>query len=293
MVFLKEYIMFTTCQSLAKGITHIQKKTQERERERENSSWAVQAFKGAGKQFFLQWPDPDFNSPPPFFHPSPLAFLVKLLSLVIIAHPCALSDMNCPGLEASCICASSLLTMNSRTDCQEFLLKLHHLALTVAEKLLTLLEGFGSYCQASWWQVWGMQTDCYTLVFNNHLLWRCSRKKQLELITETDRETLRKKSLGVKVLLELNPDETNQWGICLQLVIVVINIEVKYDIILSFASLVCSETINWNRNTYNVLPILCTQNFKICDNALWYLMVVLAKRMRYWPPQIPLMKCFD
>lgn len=137
-----------------------------------------------------------------------------------------------------------------------------------------------------------METDCYTLVFSNHLLWRCSRKKQLELITETDRETLRKKSLGVKVLLELNPDETNQWGICLQLVIVVINIEVKYDIILSFASLVCSETINWNRNTYNVLPILYTQNFKIRDNALWYLYGSIGKKNEILTPTNPFNEVF-
>lgn len=75
--------------------------------------------------------------------------------------------------------------------------------------------------------------------------------------------------------------------------IVVINTEVKYDIVLSFASLVCSEIINWNRNTYSVLPIPDTQKFKICDNATWYLYGNIGKKNEIFTKKMPLMKCFD
>lgn len=162
-----------------------------RERERENSSWAVQVFTGAGKQFFLQWSGTDSALPHPVFHPSPLAFLAKLLSLVSIAHLCALSDTNRPGIEAPCISSSALLTRN-RTDCQEFLLQLHHLALTAAEKLQTLSEGFGPYSQAPWCQVSGdggcpLRTDCYTLVSATPPSLEMLFKTKIIRINNTDR----------------------------------------------------------------------------------------------------------
>lgn len=95
-----------------------------------------------------------FTSPPPLFHPSPSAVLMQLLSLVSATHLCVPSDMNHPEMKAHCVSASWLLALNRRTYCQEFLLQLRHLALTVAEKLLTLSEAFSPYSQASWWQVW-------------------------------------------------------------------------------------------------------------------------------------------
>lgn len=40
---------------------------------------------------------------------------------------------------------------------------------------------------------------------------------------------------------------------------------------LLFASSVCLETINLNRNAYSVLSTSDKHNFKIQDNAMWYL----------------------
>lgn len=101
------------------------------------------------KVVFFAMNGPRVTSPSLLYQPSPIAFLVKLLSLVSIAHPCTLSDMNCPGIEAPGISSSALQAMN-RTDCQAFLLQLHRLALIAAEKLQTLSEGFGPFSQAPW-----------------------------------------------------------------------------------------------------------------------------------------------
>lgn len=62
---------------------------------------------------------------------------------------------------------------------------------------------------------------------------------------------------------------------------------------LSVAPLVYSETMNWNRNTYNVPPIPDTENFKICDNATWYLYGSIGQKNEILTKKIPLMKCFD
>lgn len=56
----------------------------------------------------------------------------------------------------------------------------------------------------------------------------------------------------------------------MDLFIVLINIKINYDIMF-FTSSVYLETSNLNRNTYSVLLISDKYNFKIQDNAMWYL----------------------
>lgn len=62
---------------------------------------------------------------------------------------------------------------------------------------------------------------------------------------------------------------------------------------LSFAPLVYSETMNWNRNVYNGLPIPDTENFKVHDNAMWYLYDSIGQKNEILTKKIRLMKCFD
>lgn len=135
-------------------------KNQARGRERDKiHHWAVQNLLRRWKVlfFFFAVTKPTLISSPPLSHPSPLASSVGLLTLVSLVHPCAPSDINCLGTEAPCRSAGSLLPVNRRTHCQAFPLHVHHLALTEHEKLLTPLEGFGPYSQASQWQVWGRE----------------------------------------------------------------------------------------------------------------------------------------
>lgn len=161
-----------------------------------------------------------FTSPPAHFHPFSSGILMQLLSLVSITYLCVLSAMNCPQTEAHSVFASWLLALKRRTY------------------LARVSPATASFSTGSGWEAantfrsfqtlftnlmvtglrdrgCGLRTNCYMLVFSNHLLWKCcSRQNQSELITETGREILRETSLKLKTLLGLNPDETNQWGMC-------------------------------------------------------------------------------